>query len=71
MKHHLDPNEDGMQQDPEQHVVPDMDALHQHLDDTMGDQGPAPAAAPPAAAAGPAAGPIGPAGSAPMPQPGA
>jgi hypothetical protein len=45
--HHFSPEEDGSMPETEQHVVPDMNSLHDHLDQTMGDQGAAPAAAPP------------------------
>lgn len=60
-KHHhkSKPGED--QQEPEEHVVPDMDALQQHLQDNLGDQPAAgmppqgaPAPAPQAQAAAPA-----------------
>jgi hypothetical protein len=54
----------------EEHVLPDMSALHDHLDQTMGDQGaaPAPSPSPDMSQAGPG-GP--PAASAPAPAPAA
>ena len=39
--HHL-PDETGAMAEPEDHVVPDMDSLQSHVQDGMGDQGPAP-----------------------------
>ena len=64
--HHQEPNADGPADMPEDHVVGSMDDLHQHLDQAMGDQPPAPSSAPPEMAqAGPA-----PAGPAPAAQPG-
>jgi hypothetical protein len=48
------PDETGATQPDEEHVVPDMESLHDHLDSTMGDQGPAPQAPPPEAQAAPA-----------------
>ena len=62
--HHHAPADDGTQEPDEDHVVGSMDDLHQHMDDAMGDQGPAPSAAPePVAQAAPAQ-------AAPAPQPG-
>lgn len=64
--HHHAPADDGSMSDPdEDHVVPDLDSLHDHIDQNMGDQGPAPITPPPAAPApapAPAAG-----GAAPAP----
>ena len=45
--HHHKPDENGVSPEMEEHVVPDMDSLHDHLDQAMGDQGAAPAATPP------------------------
>ena len=63
--HHHAPADDGTMPEPEDHVVPDLDSLHDHIDQNMGDQGPAPTAPPPEAAAaapaGPAPAPAGPA----------
>lgn len=53
--HHL-PDEDGVTPESEDHVVPDMSALHDHMDQMMGDQGAAPVPAPPPDAAAAAAG---------------
>ena len=64
--HHFKADAGGMPEEPEQHVVPDVGALQDHVADTMGDQGPAPSPSPaPAAAAGP--GPAAPAGPAAAP----
>jgi hypothetical protein len=60
--HHHEPDETGMTAPSEDHVVPDLDSLHQHMDASMGDQPPAPQAAPPEAAQ------AGPAAAAPAPQ---
>lgn len=59
-KHHHKAGKDGETPDSQEHVLSDMDQLHDHLDDQMGDQAPAsmPAAAP--AAMPPAAGPAAP-----------
>jgi len=48
--HHHKPDADGQMQEPEEHVIPDMQSLNQHMSDSMGDQPPAPAAPDPAAA---------------------
>lgn len=45
--HHHAPDDAGVTPEPEDHVVPDLDSLHQHVDDSMGDQGPAPVPEPP------------------------
>jgi hypothetical protein len=69
--HHHKPSDDGSPTDDEDHVIPDLDSLHNHVDDTMGDQEPAPAPSPDmsqAAAAAPMPG--GPPAAA-APQPGA
>jgi hypothetical protein len=61
--HHHAPADDGSQQEPEDNVVPDLAALHDHVDQAMGDQGPAPAPTPeppPAASAGAGAPPVAP-----------
>lgn len=50
--HHHAPDETGAMPEPEDHVVPDMDSLHDHMDQNMGDQGPAPAPAPEPSPAG-------------------
>jgi hypothetical protein len=34
-KHHFKPGADGMPQEPEEHAIPDMDALQQHVADNM------------------------------------
>ena len=52
--HHHQPDESGAMAEPEDHVVPDMASLQDHLQAGMGDQPPAPMTPP--AAAGPAAG---------------
>jgi hypothetical protein len=49
--HHHKPGEDGSMQEPEEHVIPDIDSLNQHMASNMGDQPPAPAAPPPDPAA--------------------
>lgn len=54
--HHHKAAAGEMAQEPEDHVVPDMDSLQQHMQAQMGDQPPAPAPQPdPSAGAGPAA----------------
>jgi len=61
--HHHAPDADGQTPEPEDHIVPDLDALQSHVADNMGDQGAAPPPTPepaPAAAAGPAPAPAGP-----------
>lgn len=69
--HDTDPNSPDTAPEPdEEHVLPDMDALHQHLDANMGDQAAAPQAEPapdPSAAPAPAGGPT---QGAPAPAPG-
>jgi hypothetical protein len=56
--HHMKPKLGEMQDEPEEHVLPDMNQLQQHLSENMGDQPdqqaqPSPAAgAPPPAAGG-------------------
>lgn len=45
--HHHMPDESGIGMPDEEHVVPDMQSLHDHMDSSMGDQGPAPVAPPP------------------------
>lgn len=54
--HHHKPDEDGVMPEPEEHVIPDADALQAHMSQAMGDQPPAPPPAPDpnAGAAGPA-----------------
>lgn len=52
--HHHEPDADGMAAPPEEHVIPDTDALMQHMQQNMGDQPPAPAPQPPAMAGSPA-----------------
>lgn len=60
--HHHKAEEGGMTPEPEEHVLPDMASVQNNLQQNLGDQPPAPQAAPPA---GPGAG-AAPAG----PQPG-
>ena len=69
--HHHQPDEAGMTQEPEDHVVPDMDSLQSHIADNMSDQGPVPAPTAPdaSAAAGPMAGAPPSAAPAPAPAP--
>jgi hypothetical protein len=58
VKHHHEPDEQGMAEAPEEHVVPDMSALQSHMQENMGDQPPvggAPAAGPAPVAGAPAA----------------
>lgn len=51
-EHHFPPGEDGQMQEPEEHVLPDMQSLQAHMADNMGDQGASqPPSAPPAAGA--------------------
>lgn len=57
-EHMGEPSEDGMMPPTEEHTLPDISALQQHVGDNMGDQ-PAAAAAAPAPAAAPAAPPQG------------
>jgi hypothetical protein len=75
--HDADPNSPDTAPEPdEEHVLPDLEALHSHMDANMGDQAPVPQAAPspdmsqagPAAAGAAAPGPGGP--PAPAPQQG-
>lgn len=57
VRHSHKPSDTGEMPPDEEHVVPDMAALQQHMQDSMGDQPPAPATPPPdpnAPAAGPA-----------------
>lgn len=61
--HHHKPDADGQMQEPEEHVIPDMGSLQDHMAQNMGDQPPAPAAPPPDPAAQGGAPP--PAGGAP------
>lgn len=64
VSHHHAPDETGAMQEPDDHVIPDMQALQSHVADNMGDQGPAPPPSPDMSqAAGPGAG-------APPPTPG-
>lgn len=53
--HHHKMADDGSMPEDEEHVIPDMQALQQHMQDNMGDQGAAPQGPPPdaAGAAGP------------------
>ena len=66
--HHFEPDETGMAQPDEEHIMPDKAALMQHLDANIPDnpapQAPAPAPAPDAASAGASA------SIAPQPPPG-
>lgn len=61
--HHFKNDAGEMPEEPEQHVVPDLNSLQSHIADNMGDQGPAPTPSPdvsqgqPAPAAGPAPAP--------------
>lgn len=48
--HHHAPDADGMSAPPEEHVIPDMDSLNQHMTQNLGDQPPAPPPSPPPAA---------------------
>jgi hypothetical protein len=72
VEHHHQADDGDMAPEPEDHVVPDLASLHDHLDQNMGDQEPAPAPSPDmsqtppagAGAGGPAAAP------APAPAPG-
>jgi hypothetical protein len=76
-KHIHDTDPGAMAPEPdEEHVLPDMSALHDHLDQTMGDQGAAPAPSPSpspdmsqAGPSGPSEGPAGPGPGGPSPQP--
>lgn len=69
--HDTDPDAPGMAPEPdEEHVLPNLDALHSHIDANMGDQAAAPQAEPapdPSAAPAPAGGPT---QGAPAPAPG-
>jgi hypothetical protein len=62
--HHHEPDETGVAMPSEDHVVPDLNSLHDHIDQAMGDQGPAPATPPPdaGASASVAPAPVAPAG---------
>jgi hypothetical protein len=65
VKHHHDlPEDGGAPEEPDQHIVPDMDSLQSHVADNMGDQPPMPASAAPAPAPAPA-----PAAGGPAPAP--
>jgi len=55
--HHHKAAEGEIAPEPEEHVIPDSDALAQHMQDNLGDQPPAPPAEPPPAAAPAAAAP--------------
>ena len=67
VEHHHQADDGDMTPEPEDHVVPDLASLHDHIDQNMGDQEPAPS--PDMSQATPAAG--GPAASpAPTPAPG-
>lgn len=60
--HHFDNSGKGPDEPPdmpEDHVIPDAASLGQHVQDQMGDQGPAPQAPPEQAQAGPVAPPQG------------
>lgn len=50
--HHHMPDESGMAAPPEEHVIPDLASLQDHMQQNMGDQPPAPAPTPDPAAAG-------------------
>ena len=56
--HHHQMSDDGTMPPDEDHIAPDLQSLHDHIDANMGDQGPAPQAPPPdqSMAAGPGAG---------------
>src|SRR5271170_6333265 len=47
--HHHKPDETGATPEPEDHVIPDLAGLQNHMADQMGDQSAAPAPAPPQA----------------------
>ena len=64
--HHHAPSDDGSQQEPEDNVVPDLAALHDHVDQSMGDQAAAPPPTPPEPAPSPAPAPAA-GGAAPAP----
>ena len=62
VKHHHLADDGAAPEEPDQHIVPDMDSLQSHVADNMGDQPPMPAPAASAAVpAGPAPAPAGPA----------
>lgn len=46
-QHFHKPDETGAAQEPEEHVLPDMQSLQDHMASNLGDQGPAPAPAEP------------------------
>jgi hypothetical protein len=66
VRHSHKPDADtGITPEDEEHPISDIDSLHDHVDQAMGDQPPMPAPAP--APAGPAPAPAGPAAGAPPP----
>lgn len=50
--HHHQPDETGAAMPSEEHVVPDLSSLQDHIASNMGDQGPAPMSPPPDAGSG-------------------